>query len=96
VLGWEHTLPDPDMDVSVCMLASIELGIKSVIWTMVKDEPVKDTGFKDLADSIDRGCKGLPEVVPLHNKQYLRVRDKLSPYVGGQDCVPKCLVTSRL
>ena len=32
------TLPDPSMDVSECLLASMELGVKSVSWAMVKNE----------------------------------------------------------
>jgi hypothetical protein len=39
VMGANLTLPDPELDVSGCMLASMELGIKSVSWDMVKAEP---------------------------------------------------------
>ena len=50
-------MPDPELDVSGFMLASIELGIKSVSWEMVKMELLKDrtwpTGSKRVArDSL--------------------------------------------
>ena len=44
-----HTMPDPELDVSGCLLASMELGIKSVSWDMVKKEITKDMEFQDLA-----------------------------------------------
>ena len=31
----KFTLPDPIMDVSECLLASMQLGVKSVSWAMV-------------------------------------------------------------
>ena len=31
-------LPDPDIDVSECLLASMELGVKFVSWAMFKNE----------------------------------------------------------
>ena len=37
-MSGEFTLPDPSMDVSECLLASMELGVKSVSWAMVKNE----------------------------------------------------------
>ena len=76
VMGGQYTLPDPEMDASECMLASMELGIKSVSWEMVKAELSKDAEFKDLADWIEGGCRGLPEDLPLHLKQYWRVKSK--------------------
>jgi hypothetical protein len=77
VMGGQYTLPDPEMDASECMLASMELGIKSVSWEMVKAELSKDAEFKDLADWIEGGCRGLPEDLPLYLKQYWRVKNKL-------------------
>ena len=50
VMSADHTVPDPELDVSGCLLASIELGIKSVSWDMAKRELTKDREFQDLAD----------------------------------------------
>ena len=36
--GSLFTLPDPCLNVSECLLASMELGIKSASWAMVKNE----------------------------------------------------------
>jgi hypothetical protein len=88
VMGSNWTLPDPELDVSGCMLASMELGIKSVSWDMVKAELHKDPHFKDLADWIAGECQGPPENLPVHIKQYWRVRDRLrlvESVPGGQD-----------
>ena len=63
-MSGEFTLPDPGMDVSECLLASIELGVKSLSWAMVKNELPGDGEYKDLADWISGGCKGPPEVLP--------------------------------
>ena len=41
-MSGEFTLPDPSMDESECMLASMELGVKSVSWSMVKNELLGD------------------------------------------------------
>ena len=49
------------------MLASMELGIKSVSWAMVKNELSGDGEYKDLADWIGGGC---PEVLPNHIRLY--------------------------
>ena len=51
-MSGEFTLPDPSMYVSECLLASMELGVKSVSWTMVKTELSVDGEFKDLTDWI--------------------------------------------
>ena len=59
------------------MLASMELGVKSVSWTMVKGELSKDQEFRDLSDWISGGSSGPPEGLPDHIRQYWRVRDKL-------------------
>ena len=73
----ELTMPDPALDVSECMLASMELGVRSVSWAMVKDELYSDQEFRDLSDWIGGGCIGPPESLPDHIRQYWRVRDKL-------------------
>ena len=71
------TMPDPALDVSEYMLASMELGVKSVSWDMVKEEMSRDQEFKDLSLWISKGCQGPPENLPGHIRQYWRVRDKL-------------------
>ena len=43
-MSGEFTLADPSMDVSECLLASMELGVKSVSWAMVKNELSGDAG----------------------------------------------------
>ena len=77
MVGGELTMPDPAMDASGCMLASMELGVRSVSWDMVKAELVKDAEFKDLSDWISGGCVGPPESLPEHIRQYWRVRGRL-------------------
>ena len=42
-----------------------------------KAELHKDQNFKDLADWIAGACQGPPESLPVHIKQYWRVRDRL-------------------
>ena len=60
-MSGEFTLPDPSRDVSESLLASVELGINSVCWAMVKNELSADGEYKDLADWISGGP---PEVLP--------------------------------
>ena len=62
-VGGELTMPDPAMDASGCMLASMELGVRSVSWEMLKTELGKDENFRDLSDWIGGS---LPE----HIRQY--------------------------
>jgi hypothetical protein len=93
-MNGEFTLPNPSMDVSECLLASMELEVKSVSWTMVKNE--LDGEFKDLADWISGGCIGPPEMLPDHIRQYWRVRDKLRlvesvPMLDDRTVVPNKL-----
>jgi hypothetical protein len=76
-MSGEFTLPEPNMDASECLLASIELGVKSVSWAMVKNELSVDGGYKDLADCITGGRAGPPYVLPDHIRLYWRVRAKL-------------------
>ena len=42
MVGGELTMPDPAMDASGCMLASMELGVRSVSWDMVKTDEGSD------------------------------------------------------
>ena len=73
----EFTMPDPALDVSECMLASMELGVRSVSWAVVKEEWSSDRNFRDLSDWVSGGCIGPPESLPDHIRQYWRVRDNL-------------------
>ena len=50
VLSSEHTLLDPALDASGTLLASMELGVKSVSWNMVRSELTRESQFKDLDD----------------------------------------------
>ena len=42
-------MSDPTHDVSECMLMSMELGVRSVSWAMVKDELSRDREIQDLS-----------------------------------------------
>ena len=46
----EHTLLGPALDASGTLLASMELGVRSVSWNMVRSELTRDSQFKDLDD----------------------------------------------
>lgn len=59
------------------MLASMELGVKSVTWDMVKTELESDGEFRELSDWICGGCVGSPEDLPEYIRQYWRVGDNL-------------------
>ena len=61
-MSGEITMPDPAFDVSECMLASMELGVKSVSWAMVKGELSKDQDFRDLSDWISGAVLALRRV----------------------------------
>ena len=96
VMGRNHTLPDPEMDVSGFMLASMQIGVKSVSWEMVQAELHKDTEFKDLSDWISGGCIGPPESLPDYLKQYWRVRHDLRlleevPMLSDRTVIPRGL-----
>ena len=65
----ELTMPDPTLDVSECLLASMELGVRSVSWAMVKDELSRDKEYRDLSDWINGGCAGPPESLPDYIRQ---------------------------
>ena len=84
------------MDVSECLLASMELGFKSVSWTMVTNELLADGEFKDLADWISGGCIGPPEMLPDHIRQYWRVRDKLRLVESVLMLVDRTVVPNKL
>ena len=60
-------MPDPSMDMSECLLASIELVVNSVSWAMSKNELSGDGEYKDW---ISGGCTGPPEVLPDHIRLY--------------------------
>ena len=74
VMDREHTRPEPSMDVSGDMLASMELGIKSITWdksitsdksiTWDKSEVNRDTNCQLLASWIIGGCHGSLKSMP--------------------------------
>ena len=55
-ISGEFTITDAGMDVSECLLASMEFGVKCVSWAMVKNELSGDGEYKDLVDWIGGGC----------------------------------------
>ena len=59
-------------------------------------EITKDREFQDLADWITGGCMGTPEILPIHLKQFQRVRDDIGvmdrvPMMGERTVVPRSL-----
>ena len=50
VLSSEQTVLDLVLDASGTLLASMELGVRSVSWNMVRSELTMDSQFKDLDD----------------------------------------------
>ena len=46
----EQTVLDPALDDSETLLASMELGVRSVSWNMVRSVLTRDSQFKDLDD----------------------------------------------
>ena len=89
-------MPNPSMDVSECLLASMELGVKSVSWAMVKNELSGDWEYKDLANWISGRCMGPPEVLPNHIRQYWRVKAKLRLINMVPMLDDRMIVTSKL
>ena len=69
--------PDPDLDVSDAVLVSMELGIWTITWDMVKQELLKDKTYSDLSSWITSGCKGPTEDLPPHIKPYWKLRNGL-------------------
>ena len=56
-MSGKFTMPDPAMDVSECLLASMELGVKSVSWAMVTEWPTV-RGVRGLVHRLARGLHG--------------------------------------
>jgi hypothetical protein len=77
VMSREHTTPDPSMDVSGELLASMELGVKSITWEMVKNEVNKDPNCQMLAAWITGGCQGPLTSMPATLHPYWRVKHSL-------------------
>ena len=73
----KYTKPDPDLDVSNAVLASMELGVRSITWDMAKKELVKDKTYSDLSSWIMSGCQGPVEDLPPHIKPYWKLRNYL-------------------
>ena len=72
-----NSKPDPDLDVSDAVLASMELGIQSITWDMVKQQLLKDETYSNLSSWITSGCKGPTEDLPPHIKPYWKLRNDL-------------------
>ena len=77
VLDEKYTAPDPELDVSDAVIASMELGIRSVSWEMVKKELQNDAKFGDLSTWIQKGCIGPATTLPLHIKPFWKLRGNL-------------------
>ena len=96
VLDKKHTAPDPELDVSDAVIASMELGIRSVSWEMVKKELQTDAKYKDLSTWIHEGCTGPASTLPLHIKPFWRLRGNLRctdgvPMFDERTIVPESL-----
>ena len=61
----KHKKPDLDIDVSNAVLASMELGVRSITWDMVKKKFVKDKTYSDLSSWITSGCQTVLEIKKL-------------------------------
>ena len=96
MLDKKHTAPDPELDVSDTVIASMELGIRSVSWEMVKKELQSDAKYKDLSTWIHEGCTGPASTLPLHIKPFWRLRGNLRctdgvPMFDERTIVPESL-----
>ena len=66
------TKPDLRLDCGEYLLASLEFGVRSITWEMVKKELVKDPAFQGLAAWINGGCLDARKVLPEEIKKYWR------------------------
>ena len=90
--------PDYNLDVSENVIASMQVGVSSVTWEMVKDVLHYDKEYAELARWIDAGCQDTSNE---HLKPYLRVRKNLRtidgvPMNGDRVIIPECLRDSIL
>ena len=94
VLDNDITKPDCEMDVSGELIASMDLGIKSVTWERVKQVAAKDTPMIQLVEWIQGGCLGVREDLPVAVQPYWGIRDRLRvcdgvPLYDERTIVPK-------
>ena len=95
-LSNEATMPDPGFDVGGEMVASMEQGVRSITWEMVKNEVSTDAEYRELSDWVSGGCTGAAEELPSHIRPYWRLRDSLRcvlkvPMFGERTIIPKGL-----
>ena len=96
VLDKKYIAPDPELDVSDVVIASMELGIRSVSWEMVKRELQNDAKYRDLSTWIQEGCIGPATTLPLHIKPFWKLRGNLRctdsvPMFDERTIVPESL-----
>ena len=92
----KYSTPDPELDVSDAVLASVELGIRSITWEMVKKELYRDEKFNDLSLWIQEGCAGPVATLPPHVKPFWRLRGNLQctekvPMFNERVIIPEAL-----
>ena len=68
------TKPDLRLDCGEYLLASLEFGVRSITWEMVKKELVTDPEFRGLAAWISEGCHDDKKALPEEIKKYWRFR----------------------
>ena len=68
------TTPDLRLDCEEHLLASLEFGIRSITWEMVKKELLTDPEFRGLTAWITGGCRGDKQVLPATISKYWRFR----------------------
>merc|ERR1711954_71549 len=88
--------PDPEVDMSGELLASMDMGIKSVTWDGVKQAIRRDTTMLQLVNWIEGGCHGKKEGLPSDLQAYWPLRDKLCvsdgvPLYDERTIIPKCM-----
>ena len=71
------TRPNQEFHLSDTVLASMELGVKSINWEMMKEDLSKHQSYNDLASWITGGCKGPVEELHQHIKPYWKLRNQL-------------------
>ena len=88
--------PDPEVDMSGEVLASMDMVVKSVTWDGVKQAISRDTTMLQLLNWIEGGCHGEKEGLPSDLQVYWALRDKLSvsdgvPMYDDRTIIPKCM-----
>ena len=70
ILDSDATRPDGEMDMSGELLASMDLGVKSVTWERDKQVAAKDTTVIELVECIQGGCQGVKKDLPVALQPY--------------------------